>query len=174
MHSPDVLLLLFLGTLLIAGFVTGGSGGHYWEIIRWLAIMAIAKFAIALYSRLHVALAIAAQGPILAGITVTSSVASIGFSWVLDFRLDSEFMHKNDLRAMVGLAIITLLAVTPAWWSAITNRMFGLLAITALGTTLLYLQSLAAVGPRRLALHLWCCGGFYERRLHPCGKLGSV
>ena len=145
-HSIDVLVLFFLGTLLISGFVTGEPGGHYWEIVRWLSLAVIAKLAVALYPKPHLALGIAAQGLLLAGIALASNIASTGFSWVLDFRLESEFIHKNDLGAMIGLAIITLLAVAPTWWGGTTVRSLGVLSVAVLGITLLYLQSLAAVG----------------------------
>jgi len=144
--SRDAFFLIFFASLTGAAFFTGASLDEFLEITRWVGLGVIAKLAVALFSRNQVAAAIVAQGLMVSAITLATNIARDQFSWVFRFQLESEFIHKNDAGAVIGIALLALFAIRPVWWTTISLRALGSSLILVLSVIVIYLQSLAAFG----------------------------
>lgn len=150
--SRDILIALFIASLLGSALLTGASANLVLEVVRWVSLSVLAKLAVMIFSRQLVALVFSTQSIVLAGFILASNVVANQLSWVSKLALDSTFMHKNDSAAIIGLGVITLVACRSLWPRTRLREAFGVVALLMLTFTLFYLQSLAALGATAVSL----------------------
>lgn len=150
----DLLLVFFVFSLEAGEIVTNPNLDNGLELIRWLAILLIARNLIPIFGTR----AVLTSFVILAmGLSLTM-VISLGFNLGLamfdESRIAPLFMHKNDLGTLVGIGSIALFSrlLQTQRSGRTAQKMVEWVSFGFLQLTLFFLDSLTALGASLLGL----------------------
>ena len=154
MTMTDMLLGLFVIFLIAGELLINPNMSSVLEFARWAALLVIARAAARLFEKSAILAALALFSMAMSAVVVLSASMNLSIARFDGASLITNFMHKNDVAAIVALGAISLLALLLA-----TNHraftvltMFGWASFVFLQIILFLLDSLTALGASAIAL----------------------